>query len=172
MNWTQVLKCPRCGVSELKIETFDGRLPERGEVICHQCRTPFPICDGVLNLAQRSDEKMLTLAGVSNYAPLVPWFYENVWRLHSLSILTGGKFTVTQELELLDEWLAPQPGELIVDLGSSTDLYARAIGKQKPDATIVAVDMANGMLKAGRKYALCDGVKNIAHVRDIFHAVT
>lgn len=140
-------------------------LPERGEAVCDQCAARFPIRDHVLDLAQRGDIRLLTLAGLSNDAPFLPWGYENVWRPRSLTMLSGEKFPVARELALLNDWLDAQPGELIVDLGSSTDLYARGIGKREPAATIVAVDMAMGMLKAGRQYALRGGVKNIAHVR-------
>jgi len=95
----------------------------------------------------------------------LPWGYENIWRPRSLALLSRETFPVAREIKLLNDWVAPQSGELIVDLGSSTDLYARGIGKSNADAIIVAIDMATGMLLAGRKYMLRDGVKNIAHVR-------
>lgn len=97
--------------------------------------------------------------------PFLPWGYENVWRPRSLTMLSGEPFPVEREIKLLNDWLATQANELIVDLGSSTDLYARGIGKQNSGATIFAIDMAAGMLKAGLAYARRDGVKNIAHAR-------
>lgn len=103
------------------------------------------------------------MAGLSNYMPFLPWGYENVWRPRSLTMLSGEPFPVEREIKLLNDWLATQANELIVDLGSSTDLYARGIGKQNSGATIFAIDMAAGMLKAGLAYARRDGVKNIAH---------
>ena len=167
MDWTNALQCPRCGARGLTIDakSSDELLPERGETICNQCDAKFPIRDHVLDVAQRDDTRLLTLAGVSNYLPFLPWGYENVWRPRSLTMLSGEPFPVEREIKLLNDWLAVQPNELIVDLGSSTDLYPRDIGKQNADATIVAIDMAAGMLKAGRAYARRDGVKNIAHVR-------
>jgi SAM-dependent methyltransferase len=147
-------------------ERLNGELlPERGEAVCDQCAARFPIRDHVLDLVQRDDAGLLTLAGLSNYLPLLPWGYEHVWRPRSLTMLSGEKFPVARELALLNDWLHAQPGALIVDLGSSTDLYARGIGKANPSAIIFAIDMARGMLRAGRWYALRDGVKNIAHVR-------
>lgn len=140
-------------------------LPEHGEAVCKKCDARFPIRNHVLDLTERNDTNLLTLAGLSNYLPMLPWGYENIWRPRSLTLLSGEKFPVGREIELLSDWLAPQPGELIVDLGSSTDVSARGIGKHTADATIIAIDMATGMLNAGRKYALRDGVKNIAHVR-------
>lgn len=167
MDWKNVLKCPRCNARGLKIDATSSEelLPESGEVICNQCGARFPIHDHVLDLAQHEDTGLLTLAGLSNYMPFLPWGYENVWRPHSLTMLSGEQFPVEREITLLNDWLAVQSNELVIDLGSSTDMYARGIGKQNADATIVAIDMAIGMLKAGRKYAQRDGVKNIAHVR-------
>lgn len=167
MTWTSALCCPRCGTRDLASDakSDDELLPEHGMVICNQCEAQFPIRDHVLDLTQRDDTRLLTLAGLSNYLPVLPWGYENVWRSRSLTLLSGERFPVEREIALLNDWLNVQPGELIVDLGSSTDLYARGVGKANPDATIFAIDMALGMLKAGREYARRDGVRNIAHVR-------
>lgn len=167
MDWTAIVKCPRCGARGLTLnsKSDDDLVPERGAANCNQCGARFPIHDHVLDVAQHNDTDLLTLAGLSNYLPMLPWGYENVWRPRSLTMLSGEPFPVEREIELLNDWLAVQPNELIIDLGSSTDLYARGIGKQNADATIIAIDMATGMLKAGRKYARRDGVRNIAHVR-------
>lgn len=167
MGWTNVLKCPRCNARGLKIDAISSEelLPESGEAICNQCGARFPIREYVLDMSQRDDTRLQTMAGLSNYLPMLSWGYENVWRPHSLTMLSGESFPVEREIKLLNDWVAVKPNELIVDLGSSTDLYARGIGKQNGDATIVAIDMATGMLKAGREYARRDGVKNIAHVR-------
>lgn len=167
MDWTKVLKCPRCSSRGLTInvESNSELLPEQGEAVCPNCDARFPIRNHALDLAQRDDMRLLTLAGLSNYLPLLPWGYENIWRPRSLTLLSGETFSVAREIKQLNDWLAPQSGELLVDLGSSTDLYARGIGKQIADATIVAIDMASGMLEVGRKYALREDVKNIVHVR-------
>ncbi len=165
------LRCPLCGARGLALDSMPSRddpLPARGDVFCAQCKTGYPIKDHVLNLAQPGDFSRLTLAGLSNVLPLMPQFYENVWRPRSLSLLTGTHFPVARELTQISEWLQVKPDELIIDLGSSTDLYARGIAKSEPNgktAIIVAVDMATGMLKGGRAYARREGVTNIAHVR-------
>jgi SAM-dependent methyltransferase len=79
--------------------------------------------------------------------------------------LSGEKFPVARELGLLDDWLSIPSDALVVDLGSSTDLYACGLGKRNGTATIVAIDLAVGMLKTGRDCAIRAGLKNIAHVR-------
>lgn len=167
MEWTKVLKCPRCGVRGLTLaaESGDELLPPRGLAGCDHCGRRFVIRDHILDLAQPGERRLLTVAGLSNDLPLLPWGYEKVWRPRSLTLLTGQPFPIEREIQLLNDWLLAQPTELIVDLGSSTDLYARGIGKQRRDAMIVSIDMATGMLRAGRYFAQGDGVNNIAHVR-------
>ena len=167
MDWKNVLKCPQCSTHGLTIKATsdDELLQERGKAICEQCGARFLIRGHVLDLTQRDDTGLLTLAGLSNSVPFLPWGYENVWRLRSLTLLSGEPFPIEREIKLLNDWLAVRSNELIIDLGSSTDLYPLGIGSRNADATIVAIDMATGMLKAGRQYARRDGVKHIAHVR-------
>jgi SAM-dependent methyltransferase len=170
MHWTKSLRCPRCktGGIEINPNPIEDALPQRGEAICTQCGARYPIGDSVLNMAKRDDLRHLTLAGLSNHLPLLPWSYENVWRPRALTQLSSENFPVEREIKLLNDWLAVQPRELIIDLGSSTDLYARGVAKSEPNgsaASLVAIDMATGMLKAGRTYARREGVKNIAHIR-------
>lgn len=170
MDWTNVLKCPRCRARELTLHAAsdDELLPECGEAICNQCDSRFPIRDHVLDMTQPNDSGLLTIAGLSNYLPFLSWGYENIWRPRSLTQLSGENFPVERELKLLNDWLAVQPSELVIDLGSSTDRYARGVAKSEPNGSavsIVAIDMSMGMLRAGRAYACRDGVKNIAHIR-------
>jgi SAM-dependent methyltransferase len=171
MDWTKTLQCPRCCARELTIQPKPGDddpLPARGEAMCAQCGARYPIADHVLDLTRRGDGSRRTIAGWSNELPLAPQIYENVWRPRSLSVLTGQSFPVWREIALVTEWLTAKPEELVVDLGSSTDLYARGIARSAKDGgapAIVAIDLAAGMLRAGRSYARREGITNIAHVR-------
>jgi ubiquinone/menaquinone biosynthesis C-methylase UbiE len=140
-------------------------IPARGDAVCGSCGAHHPIRAHVLDMTQRGDLKMLTPAGWSNYFHLVPWIYENVWRPRSLAILSGERFSTAREVNMLTDWLSLPSEELVVDLGSSTDLYARSLAKRSGSITIFSIDLALGMLQAGRAYALRDGLKNIAHVR-------
>ena len=167
MEWKKALECPRGHAHGLSIDAIpeEDLLPECGEALCNQCESRFPIRNHVLDMTQPNDSGLLTIAGHSNDLPLLPWGYENIWRPRSLTMLAGESFPVEREIGLMNEWLAVRPNELVVDLGSSTDLYARGIGMQQDNATIVAIDMAAGMLKAGRAYARRDRILNIAHFR-------
>jgi SAM-dependent methyltransferase len=167
MDWTNALQCPQCRARGLAINVDpNGELiPARADAICRCCGTHYPIRGNVLDVTQRGDWQMLTPAGWTNHLLLVPWIYENIWRPRSLAILSGEKFSAERELNLLNEWVELPDEALVIDLGSSTDWYARGLGKQNASATIVAIDLAIGMLQAGRSYALRDGLRNIAHVR-------
>jgi SAM-dependent methyltransferase len=140
-------------------------IPARGEAICGGCGARYTIRGNALDMTQPGDLKLLTMAGWSNHFPFVPWIYENLWRPRSLTILSGEKFPIERELNLLNEWLALPENALVIDLGSSTDLYARGLSKRNGSATFVSIDLSIGMLQAGRAFALRDGLKNIAHVR-------
>ncbi len=171
VDWVSRLRCPRCATRGLAIEPMPSRddpLPARGAALCTRCSARYSIKDHVIDLAEPGDLGRLTFAGLSNVFPLMPQIYENVWRPRSLSLLSGRKFPVSREIALVNQWLQVKPQELVVDLGSSTDVYARGIARLEPngkDAIVVAIDLATGMLKSGRAYAQREGVKNIVHVR-------
>ena len=174
MNFIQNFRCPGCGSRGLQLQRsgqpVEELLPERGELVCGECAARYPIRDFILDMQLRRARLSLTLAGLSNQAPLAPQMYETLWRPHSLDILTHGAFSTRSELRLLTEWAQPQPQQLVVDLGSSTGLYARSLARvtRQWDAdapAIVALDLAPGMLRASHGYALREGLRSIAHVR-------
>jgi SAM-dependent methyltransferase len=70
----------------------------------------------------------------SNFLPMTAALYEPLWRKRSLSIITRGTFTVERELELMLEWLQPQPGQMILDAACSAGLYARTLLKHDIDS--------------------------------------
>ena len=126
MNWTKFLRCPRCktGGIEINPNPIEDVVAAtwRGDLHPMRCTlSDWRLC------ARHGDNPTtsgsLTLAGLSNYLPCLPWGYENVWRPRSLTQLSGENFPVEREIKLLNDWLAVQPRELVIDLGSSTDLY-------------------------------------------------
>ena len=174
MNFIDQLRCPRCESRDLQIRNAsvmgNELLPARGEVVCGGCEARYPIRQFILDMQPSRAHSPLTIAGLSNQAPLVPQVYESLWRPRSLDILTHGQFSTRSELRLLIEWTQPQPQQLVVDMGSSTGLYARRLA----DATrqwgadapaIAALDLAPNMLHASHGYALREGIGTIAHIR-------
>jgi SAM-dependent methyltransferase len=103
-------------------------------------------------------EMDLTLAQRSNLVPVTAAMYEDTWRVRSIGILSGEAFPIEAETALLTEWLAPTAGEILLDLGCSTALYARALAKAAPDAATVAIDYARPMLHEARRRAIAAGI--------------
>ena len=68
----------------------------------------------------------------------------------ALSMLSGEPFPVAREYSLLNDWTEVQAGECVADLGTGTGLYARGMADR--GATILAVDLAWGMLREARGY--------------------
>lgn len=87
----------------------------------------------------------LTLAARTNLIPLTAIGYES-WRKRALSMLSGRSFPLEEELELLIQSVQPVQGSTVLDLGTSTGLYARALlgaGARKA----YALDLSPAMLQ-------------------------
>ena len=94
-----------------------------------------------------------SIANWSNHLGLTAAAYEDIWRNRSIDIISGESFPIEKEKELLIDWLNPRPGNLYLDVGCSTALYARSAKKAEPKATLVAIDISNAMLKEARNKA-------------------
>ncbi len=89
----------------------------------------------------------LTLTQFTNTFKLTALGYD-LWRVRSLSLLTGKPFPLERELNLLLEWTGVQPGERWLDVGTSTGNYARALSSQ--GAQIIGLDFSAPMLEVAR----------------------
>ena len=86
-----------------------------------------------------------TVAQISNVTPPTPQLYERLWRVRSLSLLSGRPFPNVEELSELLESLKPEPGRVFVDVACSEGLYARALAAR--GATVFAVDHSKPFLR-------------------------
>ena len=157
------LQCPRCKHQTLRLSTSAATtiasLPQHGYLVCDACNALYPIAQHILDMAEGQKET-LTLAGWSNHFFPTPQLYERIWRRRALSMLTGEHFSVEREYALLNEWTNVQAGESVMDLGTSTGLYARGLANKfattrtpsLPTQTVFAVDLAWGMLTEAQKY--------------------
>jgi ubiquinone/menaquinone biosynthesis C-methylase UbiE len=100
----------------------------------------------------------ITLAQQSNFLPTTARLYEETWRKRSIGFLSGEDFSLDDERQLLQSWAAPQPGELVLDLGCSTAYYARSAALKEPAATVVAIDISEPMLEAAAEKCRADEV--------------
>lgn len=108
----------------------------------------YAIANNIIDLLP--EEKSYSLAQSTNHWKLTASVYEDLWRKRSLSLLTGEEFPIEKELELLVEWMTPEPGKCYLDLGCSTALYARTLKKKEPESCQVAVDFSDVMLREAR----------------------
>jgi len=118
--------------------------------LCSKYGDEYPIIDSIIDLIRDQNAKY-SLAEWSNQFDLTAAVYEDLWRVNSLRLITGEPFNLEQELALLVDWVNPTEHQHILDIGSSTALYARAIAKQCPDATITALDFSMPMLKEAKR---------------------
>jgi SAM-dependent methyltransferase len=89
----------------------------------------------------------LTLAQQSNLIPITAALYD-AWRVRSLSLLTGEKYTLEREFALMLEWLEVTPNQSFLDVGTSTGNYAMVLAKK--GARVTAIDISKPMLRTAQ----------------------
>lgn len=122
-------------------KTFNG-------TVCSKRGDEYPIKNNIVDLLTK--EKSYTIAQSTNHWKLTATVYEDIWRVRSLSLLTGEPFPIEKEKQLLRKWVDPKPGKKYLDVGCSTALYARSIKKNEPGCDAVAIDFSMAMLEEAR----------------------
>jgi ubiquinone/menaquinone biosynthesis C-methylase UbiE len=89
-----------------------------------------------------STHARLTLAQQSNLIPVTAALYD-AWRVRSLSLLTGEKYTLEREFALMLDWLEVKPDQNFLDVGTSTGNYAMALARKENHA----IDISKPMLE-------------------------
>jgi len=128
-------------------ELSDLSRPVNGTV-CSAAGDEYPIKNNIVDLITK--EKKRSLAQSTNDWTLTASLYEDLWRVRSLSLLTGESFPIERERDLLIKWLNPQPDKQYLDIGCSTALYARLLKKAEPASLQVAIDFSKAMLLEAR----------------------
>ena len=167
-RWLERVCCPRTGlghwvVSSISDDMQDG-LPVEGYLVNERAGTAYDIREGIPDMTAGLRRSDLTHAGWSNHFPFAPQVYERVWRRRALTLMTGESFPVARELSVLNDWANIQPGESVVDLGTSTGLYARGVAAHV-DATVFAIDLSWGMLREAKKYIAREERRGIVLMR-------
>ena len=127
---------------------------------------PVPECrDGIYRALKKSPK--VPIAQKTNFFPLTASLYEPLWRKRSLTLLTGGDFSTPRELELMLEWLKPQPGETVLDAACSAGLYARTLLASEADLQVHALDFSVPFLEKAREYSIREGVKPVLVQADV-----
>ena len=128
--------------------------------ICSKEGDEYEIKDNIIDMIGTPGEGK-TLAQASNHWMLTSYAYEDYWRTNAVSILSGQKFPLTREANLLAEWFRPTAGRIYLDVGCSTGLYGRMIVKKEPEAIVVGMDSSKLMLQKAREKCLEDKADQI-----------
>ncbi len=152
------LTCPCHRETTLDVEQIDRVVDEAietGWLRCARCATAYPIINGILDLL--GQQWPGSIAQFVNILPPAAWAYERTWRPWSLSILSGEAFPLERELTLITELAGAERGGLMIDVGCSNGLYARALEQARrrsgADGSVVGIDLSMAMLQEARRRA-------------------
>jgi SAM-dependent methyltransferase len=144
------LRCPFCAGGPVVVSSTNGSARpstdriDDATLICQACSRTTEVHERVWHaMADHAWSK--TPAQISNVVPPTPQLYERLWRVRSLSLLSGRKFPVEEELAELVAALRPMPGQVFADVACSEGLYARTIAAT--GATVFAVDHSRPFLR-------------------------
>lgn len=138
-------------------EVFEPHKSVNGSV-CSKFGDEYPVLDNIVDMLGNVPDG-ISMAQRSNHWSLTATVYEDTWRVNSLGVLTGENFPIEEEQRLLVQWVKPKAGELLLDVGCSTALYARALAKAEPGAQVVAIDFAQPMLEEARRRLKTEGLR-------------
>jgi len=92
----------------------------------------------------------VNVANLTNYLPGAGRLYEPLWRVRSLSILTGERFPNARELDLIAGMIrtaGQSEDNLYLDIGCSAGLYSRELPRRLRGGHFVGLDISPSMLK-------------------------
>ena len=118
----------------------------------------YPIKNGYLDLLDRRF-RADNIANLTNLLPGAGPLYEPLWRVRSLSLLTGEDFPNERELAMISDLVWLDRGGLYLDLGCSTGLYTRRLAAKLGDnGSVLGIDISPSMLKEAAHRAKRSGV--------------
>src|ERR687893_2834608 len=129
---------------------YTGGMERDGMILGGKARSPvtgetYEIKDGYLDLL-KARTGADNIANLANLLPGAGRGYEPLWRVHSLSLLTGEPFPYERELEIISELVRPERGAHYLDLGCSAGLYTRNLALAPGVGDIVGIDISPSML--------------------------
>ena len=126
-----------------------------------QARSPatgetYEIKDGYLDLL-KDRTGADSLANLTNFLPGAGRGYEPLWRVRSLSLLTGETFPNERELEIIIGLVRPARDGRYLDLGCSAGLYTRGLARELEGGVAVGLDISPSMLREAHRRARASG---------------
>ena len=134
---------------------------EDGMILAGEARSPatgetYEIKDGYLDLLKvRTGAD--SLANLTNFLPGAGRGYEPLWRVRSLSLLTGEPFPNERELEIIIRLVRPVRDGRYLDLGCSAGLYTRGLARELDSGVAVGLDISPSMLREAHRRARASG---------------
>jgi SAM-dependent methyltransferase len=130
-------------------------IEEDGVILAGKVRSPatgnvYEVKNGYLDLLE-SRTGADNVANLTNFLPGAGRGYEPLWRVRSLSLLTGERFSNERELRIISDLVRPEPGGRYLDLGCSAGLYTRSLASAPCD--VVGIDISPSMLKEAARRA-------------------
>ncbi len=140
------------GLVLLEGEEENGRILS-GRAVSRVSNEEYEIKDGYLDLLGKRS-RADNVANLSNFLPGAGRAYEPLWRVRSLDLLTGERFSNEREVEIISRMADIERGGLFLDLGCSAGLYTRSIAKALgDDGGAVGIDISPSMLKEAARRA-------------------
>jgi SAM-dependent methyltransferase len=142
---------------------YDEGVEEGGVILAGRTRLPatgetYPVKNGYLDLLKGrlgGDN----VANLTNFLPGAGHGYEPLWRVRSLTLLTGEYFPNDRELEIIARGVGLERGGLYLDLGLLRGLYTRILAALLGGSgDVVGVDISPSMLREAARRARKAGV--------------
>jgi SAM-dependent methyltransferase len=137
---------------------YAGGIDADGMIVGGKVRSPtsgetYEVKSGYLDLL-KSRVGAYNAANLTNLLPGAGPAYEPLWRVHSLSLLTGEPFPADRELQIISDLVSLERGGRYLDLGCSAGLYARSLARALDDrGEVVGIDISPSMLKEAARRA-------------------
>jgi SAM-dependent methyltransferase len=130
---------------------FAGGIERDGMILAGKASSPatgdtYGIKNGYLDLL-KSRTGADSLANLTNFLPGAGRGYEPLWRVRSLSLLTGEPFPNERELEIIERLVRPVRSGRYLDLGCSAGLYTRSLSANPDSGTAIGIDISPSMLR-------------------------
>lgn len=118
----------------------------------------------------KQNKNSLSIAQKTNFWKLTVRLYE-IWRYRSTRILSKKSLTFEQECTIMQESIAIQPNDIILDVGTSTGLYARKLQHYAQHKNIpieiISIDISPYFVRSANQKITQENLPNVrAYVMD------
>jgi len=143
---------------------YAGGIDDEGMIVGGKVRSPasgetFEVSDGYLDLL-KDRVGADNVANLTNFLPGAGRAYEPLWRVRSMTLLTGERFPPGRELRIISDLVGLRRGGRYLDLGCSAGLYARGLASALDGGgEVVGIDISPSMLKEAARRALKIGAR-------------